>query len=57
MYRVENLRKWQEEEQKKLLQAHEMQLQQYKNEQVSLFYISIKHLVTYLKSIRNVLQN
>ncbi len=35
--RVENLKKWQEEEQKKLLQAHEEQLQQIRLQKVGNF--------------------
>ena len=37
--RVENLKKWQEEEQKKLLQAHEEQLQQIRMQKVMHFLI------------------
>lgn len=37
--RVENLKKWQEEEQKKLLQAHEEQLQQIRMQKVMHFII------------------
>ena len=37
--RVEDLRKWQEEEKMKLLKAHEDQMQQFRIEQVSLHFI------------------
>ena len=37
--RVENLKKWQEEEQKKLLQAHEEQLQQIRMQKVMHFLV------------------